>query len=563
VTHQPGGTAEAEGSEVPERRFTRREALKRVAVLGLGASATAVAGTAVWPRGALAEATRAARVSAPVGTPALPPDVKDGLGAWRMIDWGGEAEVFTAPATWKRRGWGGFSIGFNYPYGLGGGTDFRGSSVLHDTAGKWLAQRRIEGHQTGGVNFADKCHAAGCEAYIGTRYRNAKRPPTQFPIDLWDGDTEKFAAALGRVAAMCNHLGLDGQKADLEEGYWGLDYPGNKHSEDENKRAIQRWGYRTGQQIFEHDPDCIMLVYDWHVPGGWAAEEIYGGNGKGLDPFYDDPWIGTKTLFWLGYLEAMADAKASDARLVVVDAFFYQGAPQKSGADLANALKYHTQGSMAYLSQQFSAARWSFLCDKVDVSAMGWAGTDTRNRGFYKHMGEPEFGDMLETFRRWCMGTRRGNFTLEGRPEDYCWIDSTTPDPKRRQVNNWYVVDRSNPPGGHVPATRRAGREEPIDSHAPTLTARRASKNSDGTFTIRGSTKHVHGIRCVHGYVSYDESVRHAARMTWNQHGGSYSTSYDDATQDYELTLRARPGDVAIVTAVSIHDQTHSVRVRI
>jgi hypothetical protein len=51
--------------------------------------------------------------------------------------------------------------------------------------------------------------------------------------------------------------------------------------------------------------------------------------------------------------------------------------------------------------------------------------------------------------------------------------------------------------------------------------------------------------------------------MTFNTRGGNYMTDYDAATQDYELKVSAPTGSYLMVIAVSIHDQEHSIRVRL
>ena len=51
--------------------------------------------------------------------------------------------------------------------------------------------------------------------------------------------------------------------------------------------------------------------------------------------------------------------------------------------------------------------------------------------------------------------------------------------------------------------------------------------------------------------------------MTFNPRGGTYQTNYDAATQDYTLTVKASTGQYLMLTAVSIHDQEHSIRVQL
>ncbi len=82
-------------------------------------------------------------------------------------------------------------------------------------------------------------------------------------------------------------------------------------------------------------------------------------------------------------------------------------------------------------------------------------------------------------------------------------------------------------------------------------------------FTLTGSAHHLDGIRCVRAYVHPDDKQRTAAKMTFNVGYGDYKTNYNDATQDFELTLAGTSGSYVMVTAVSIHDQEHSVRLQL
>ena len=170
------------------------------------------------------------------------------------------------------------------------------------------------------------------------------------------------------------------------------------------------------------------------------------------------------------------------------------------------------------------------------------------------------------------MGTRRVNYTYEGSPDRYCWIDHTHPAKEEPaggfdQANNWYVVRKTSgpnhAPGGHLPGIRAAARRKPIDTTPPTLNAKPPVNNGDGTFTVTGSAHHINGIRCVRGYVHPNTSARVGAEMTFNPQGGTYQTNYDAATQDYTITVTAKSGQYLMLTAVSIHDQEHSLRIQL
>jgi hypothetical protein len=541
-----------------EAELTRREALKRLGFLSLSAIGASTGAAFA------ADATAYALELASGGAPVPPPDVANGQGAWRMIDWGNIYEAFVDAPLWKSRGWGGFSVGFDYLAGYGGTQDFAPSSQLGNRNPKYEVQRYIEGRP--GASVPQRYHASGCEAYIGTRFSSRDLKGSGLPP--WgDWFNEKVrgdvASAFGRLAKFCKWIGMDGLTADVEDGLWDrTTYPGNSHTADETRHQAYTWGLEIGNAVLRAHPSSKILIYSWHPPGGFQDTFLYRQTSAKMP----------LTFFWMGYLEAMAMHGNADSRLVVTDASFYKPDPQVAGATLANALKFHTQGSIAWLSQNLAPAVWDKVCDRIDISAFSWAGTDSHDEGFYKHTGEPAFADQLFLFRRYAMGTRRANFTLEGSPDRYCWIDHTHrapegPNNEYDQANNWYVVQRksgpNDAPGGHLPGIRAAARREPIDTTPPTLGAKPPVNNGDGTFTITGTAHHVHGIRCVRAYVHPRVNTRSAGQMTFNPQGGTYQSNYDASTQDYTIKVRAKPGKYLIITAVSIHDQEHSITLRL
>ncbi len=113
------------------------------------------------------------------------------------------------------------------------------------------------------------------------------------------------------------------------------------------------------------------------------------------------------------------------------------------------------------------------------------------------------------------------------------------------------------------PASEPQRDAKPIDTTPPTLTAKPPINNGDGSFTVTGSAHHIDGIRCVRGYVHPNASARGGAKMTFNPQSGTYQTNYNAATQDYSITVSAKSGQYLMLTAVSIHDQEHSLRIHL
>ena len=190
-----------------------------------------------------------------------------------MIGWGGNGfpGMPEVDATlWQSRGFGGYKTSVNFLNDFGGGQNrFRGSSARHERIPRSPAQKRIEQsfHPT----------KFGCEGYVGCKFRNATRPYETVGVRR-GGPTRSeslFATRMGELAAFCQFHRLAGLSADTEQGFWGLNYVGNEHSDEENMARIESWGYRTGQAVFDAMPNCIMLIYNWIPPGGFAFEEVY------------------------------------------------------------------------------------------------------------------------------------------------------------------------------------------------------------------------------------------------------------------------------------------------
>ena len=290
-----------------------------------------------------------------------------------MIDWGSLYEAFVDVPLWKSRGWGGFAVGFDYLAGYGGHQDFTPSSQLGNQNPIYKVQRYIEGE---GRRGPDSRSAATRTAARRTSVRTSgianlgsKLPPWG---DWFDTNVRAdVAAKFGRLASFCKWIGMDGLKADTEGGLWdGTNYAGNSHTAQETRHQAYSWGLAIGTAIFEAHPSSKMLIYNWNPPGGWEDTFVYGQT-SAKTPL---------TSFWMGYLEAMANHGNADSRMVVTDAFFYKPFPQVAGASLANALKYHTQGSIAWLSQNLAPAVWNKVCDRIDISLFSWAGTDSEGR---------------------------------------------------------------------------------------------------------------------------------------------------------------------------------------
>jgi hypothetical protein len=155
--------------------------------------------------------------------------------------------------------------------------------------------------------------------------------------------------------------------------------------------------------------------------------------------WYEAEAFGPKHLWWLGYAKAMADFGGPSARVVNLNAFYYKPLHQ-AGAVQSAAYKYETQGCIAHFSQArwtdglnfsiegLSDEQWNKVCDRIDFTFFSWAGDDVLDRPGYTHTGEPDYSNQLRTMRQFGMGTRRGEYTYEDSPSNYCLINATTRD---------------------------------------------------------------------------------------------------------------------------------------
>ena len=477
--------AEETRLDFADTQLTRREALKRLGLLGLSTTAASALLTACSSDDRNATKSRTG--------PAPPADIADGQGAWRMIGWGSNSGFPAMPEVnarlWASRGFGGYKTSVSFLNDFGGGQNrFRGSSARHEKDPAFAQQQRIE------QSF--RPNAAGCEGYVGCKFRNRTRPDTSSVFDWWsDSERALFATRMGELAAFCQFFGLAGLSADTEQGYWGLNYSGKTHSDQEDMARIESWGYRTGQAVFAAMPNCIMLIYNWIPPGGFALEEVYrpdpivdqrryhvDDSSHPTTLWYQSEAFGPKHLWWLGYAKAMADFGGPSARMVNLNAFYYKPV-HNAGAVQSAAYKYETQGCIAEFSKAtwtdgsnftiegLSDDQWNKVCDRIDFSFFSWAGDDRLDKPGYTHTSEPDFANQLLAMRQFGMGTRRGEYIYEGSPDNYCMIDASTRDDTHQEANNWYIANPSNPPGGHLPGMVAAASRRPVDTTPPTIAA--------------------------------------------------------------------------------------------
>ena len=203
------------------------------------------------------------------GVPNPPADITNGLGAWRAIAWGGYPDMaFENHALWATRGYGGYKAGMQKPGSIfnspGAGPDFKASSALPAPApAPYVVQSYIE------ANFDPG--AAGCEGYLGTH-----APHSSHPFD-WASDTERaaFATWWANLAGFIGWYGhgIVGISSDTEQGVFT--YATNATT----LARVVSWWYEAAKAVFQRNPNCKFLVYDWHPKGGAAWDGVYTQQG--------------------------------------------------------------------------------------------------------------------------------------------------------------------------------------------------------------------------------------------------------------------------------------------
>lgn len=480
-------------------------------------------------------------------------DTTTGAAAYRLIGWGAGDWLYGDQAfhqQWKdSNGFGGCVYLHSYPYGIPGGADnFRGTTAA-GAGSEFNVQKQLEGLNPSGSNPARmgvNARAVGNKSYIGVRFQSDEQLSGAAPFGVpWSDTTTRGTVAtfMGNMAGAAKLCSIDGIAGDFEPYYnktWDATTFTGAGAVGVNRGNAYAWGLAIGQAVFAAYPGCEFICYSFYMPDGWNMVQLQspGTNNSEL-----------KIDFFHGYLKAMADA-ASGGRLILLDATFYRPDPQKSGATLANALKYNTQGPLAKFSNYFSSGVWNYVCDKIDISPFSWAGTDPSSFYINSIPGEPAYASTQDVYRTWGMGGIRAEYNYEGSP------DLATNSNIGPSGTNYYTYNGTNPPGGHGAGMVAAASPAKITTVVPTITNVGHTALSGGASTVTCRAAHAYGIRCVQAFVG--TTYLGAFQMVWTQNGGDYTTNYDNAYMACTINLTGRTaGDVITIHAISTKDDTH------
>jgi hypothetical protein len=190
----------------------------------------------------------------------------------------------------------------------------------------------------------------------------------------------------------------------------------------------------------------------------------------------------------------------------------------------------------------------------------------------YYHTDAGSFQQQVDLARQYGMGSRSVLYTYGGTLEDYTFVDYWHRAPTRGDVNNYFIVNPSNPPGGHLPALASIkNRTNPINTQAPTI-----SRYSDGALNLADMTNLGGGIWRIGVRVAHPNGVRGAttfnrttnptlsgdgvkAKPVWDQGGGSATGNLGNAFMRCQMDVAASPGDRIFVFGYSVHDQRRGI----
>ena len=232
---------------------------------------------------------------------------------------------------------------------------------------------------------------------------------------------EKICATVGRVAGAAHFLGATGITMDAEDSAGNTWYakPTAGHTRSDQLAMIEERGYQFGQAIFSNFRDPVILVYSWYLRGG-----ISGPIHNQLVDEPDDLAPNEQDQFFFGILRAMTDAGYRGLICEPGCEFlprtrFWPRRPPECHWILASSGMETTR--WPYLTRMLPKTTRDFIIRRFDATPFSRAGTD--DTPFYKKTqpGQPAYTEMLSTYRRWGLSSRRAEYTSgtskDGTPE--------------------------------------------------------------------------------------------------------------------------------------------------
>lgn len=350
------------------------------------------------------------------------------------------------------------------------------------------------------------------------------------------------AAQLANLAAGIKYLGGDVLGLDLEEGQWfeGIGAPG--HTQAQTNAAFEALGYACFMAVYAAAPSIDLMVYTTHWEGGYY-EAVTSTKNNATD---------NRVQFQFGAMRAHRDSNATGKHIFIDADLGYRDTT-------VARCKLNTQGILAKISTTLDPTVWTRIAPDLYISLFSWAGTD--GSPFYSppnQPGQPTYTDWLEIHRKYGMAGLRAEFTRFGHPGR-----NSTEGGEGQYVGGNNYLTAVGRPAGMVAAASTSGAYSTLP---PVITMTAAPVRSGGNVTFQFNMAAAEGIhRGFYKVYAPNGSVVGTGnfRMTHDPNGGSINTNFNNSRQLVNESISAPVGGTVDITAFSVGEQQHSVRVSV
>jgi hypothetical protein len=546
---EPQGHAHANAAKT---YLTRREVLKRVGILGLGATA---------PRFPLARALLNADMSRAL--PRLPADVLNGRAASRMLVWGLQPLACDASKldAMLKLHVGGMTYTTGGIKGWGGGDAWTGdltatySSKDGRSGEEWQTARGI---QSG--NLVALTKSRGMRLYLGTHLMNVLgevRNSFVLP-DLWDDaawdaylTTVDNGDGVYNFSAYAHTAGYDGIAFDPEPTSfnrggaptWAWNYTGNTHTEAQTKAQMIMRGRQMATSMTTAFPNAELLIYldtSDDIQDGVDFDIVHRLKGQKSGNLINE-WI-----------DGMSSISPGFKSITLLQSIFYK--PANFRMDYGVASQYNIGRIYSHVSRAWQ--RPDLILPKLNVVLFLWF--DAGSGGGEGAVSADVAHTMATMARSWSTGDSWVLYQQNLMPAPTYALQT-------KLYETWANALAAGTATGTVdknPPTIRAGTSGTGRLHRVTLSERSGSR-----ITLTFTAAHKYGITHVDYRVFARNGVTKLAsgvfQMKWNANGGLPTTNYDNAFQGISQAIVAARGTFVLVTAHTGRGQTHSTMVAV
>jgi hypothetical protein len=533
--------------DVANARLTRREALKRLGLLGLSATA-AGALLGEWPTDAFASR----------GLPRTPADVVNGRGASRMIVWGTNPLVVDGAKLTQMQSLhiGGVVFANGSLFGMGGANAWtKALNPTYDAADgrtgpEWQAARLNQQR-----DIVHAAHARGMKIYLATHLANLTATVDgafQLP-DIWDdGAWNRYLSSsapdgqgLVNWASYAKNMGFDGLAFDPEASpqTWRWDYVGNARTEAATRAKMIERSQAMATAITSAFPNAELLIYldtSDDIQDGVDFDIVHDGNGGTSDNLINE-WI-----------DGMSSLSPGFKSISLLESIFYK--PANFSMDYGVASQYNIGRIYSHVSRAWQ--RPDLILPKLNVVLFLWF--DAGSSGGEGAVSADVAHRMATMARSWSTGDSWVLYEQHLMPAPTYALQT-------KLYETWASALAAGTAAGTVdknPPTIRAG-----TTGTGRLDRVALSERSGSRITLTFTAAHKYGITHVDYRVFAPNGVTKLAsgvfKMKWNANGGLPTTNYDTAFQAISQPIVAARGTFVLVTAHTGRGQRHSTMVAV